>query len=924
MNNNFIIRGSLMRKIFIFFNFIFYFTSTLIFAGETGKIVGQVLDKDNSEPLPGVNIFLQGTMIGASSDLEGEFFIINIPPGEYIVECSMIGYQTVILENVSVQSDQTTSLFFELSTKVLETADAIVVVAKRPLVQKDLTASKKVTTSKEIKALPVESFSAILSTQAGVTVGANGALHIRGGRSNEISYMVDGVSVANPYSGSGLGTTVSTNAIEEMTVVSGAFNAEYGNAMSGVVNLVTKDGTSKYSGNFTSYVGDYFSNDKDIFKNIDDIDFLNNQNFEGTLSGPLPNFLESKPTFFISAKYRKSEGYLYGVREHNPSDSANFNLKADTILVEVEDKIFTERIEFFDEWYIENTGDGAIVPMNPSESINLLGKMKFQLNESLILRLKSIYNNNKSKSYDHFYKYNPDGTNNFFSNSSHTSARIVHTLSPSTFYELRGAYNFRESKSYLYEDPYDPRYVPTDKIQGNPSGTTFAFGGTRNGHSYIKTHSYIGKFDISSQINKKHFVKAGIEAKIHRVNWEFFSVLYDRINYNEPTILGLDSPYHDKAERWPREASAYLQDKIEFDNMIMNVGLRYDYFFSNTDYIANLIQPDGDVKEATPKHTFSPRLGISFPITSRGIIHFSYGHFSQMPSYSTLYANPDFKLPKAGTTYFGYGNLRPQKTIMYEMGLQQQLTDAIAIDATVFYRDVRDYLTPQSIKFKDLDGEHRDYVVYQNQDYANIKGFTLALVHRISPSVPVSLKLDYTFQVAEGNDNNATAFYYNSLSDQVTVREILPLDWDQAHSLYGTITLKPIENASISFIGRLTSGLPYSPYLYRQNYDTTPNSERKPSSNSIDLLASYKFKFFKFDFTAFIKIYNLLDTRNEKYVFNDTGRANYTYAFRNQQETESLKNHYGESGVHTYDEYINRPDWYSSPRQIRLGFSFDF
>ncbi len=913
-----------MRTKHIIFSFILYFISTLVFAGETGKIVGRVVDKDKGEPLPGVNIMLQGTVLGASSDLDGEFFIINIPPGSHKVECSMIGYQTIVMQDISVQSDQTTSLFFELSEEVLETADAIIVVADRPLIQKDLTASKKVTTAKEIKALPVESFNAILSTQAGVTVGANGALHIRGGRSNEISYLVDGVSVANPYSGSGLGTTVSTNAIEEMTVVSGAFNAEYGNAMSGVVNLVTKDGKSEYSGSLTSYFGDYFSSDNEIFTNLDNINMFSNKNFEGTFSGPLPNLLGTNPTFFMSAKYRKSEGYLYGIREHSPSDSANFDLKSDTTWIEVEDKIYTKRIEYYDEWYIERTGDNAFVPMNPSESINLLGKIKFQLTESLILRLKSIYNNNESKSYNHYYKYNPDGVMSKFSNSTHVLARLVHTLSPSTFYELRGAYNYRNSERYLYKDPYDSRYVPTDKIKGNPGGTTFGFGGTNRGHEYIETHSYIGKFDISSQVNKKHFVKAGIEAKLHRLNWEFFSILYDRINYNKPTVPDLDSPYHDKAERWPREIATYLQDKIEFDNMIMNVGLRYDYFFSNTKYITNLVQPDGAVKEASPKHTFSPRLGLSFPITSRGIIHFSYGHFSQMPDYSALFANPDFKLPKAGTTFFGYGNLRPQKSIMYEMGLQQQLTDDIAMDATVFYRDIRDYLTPQSILFKDLDGEHRNYYIYQNQDYANIKGFTLTFVHRISKRMPVSVKLDYTFEIAEGNDNDREAFYYNSLSDQVTVREILPLDWDQAHSLYGTVTMEPIEQLSISFIGRLTSGLPYTPYLYNQNYDNTPNSERKPSANSMDLMASYKFEFSKFDFTAFIKVYNLFDIRNEKYVFNDTGSAKYTYAFRSQQETETFKNHYGEPGVHTYDEFINHPDWYSSPRQIRVGFSFDF
>ncbi len=896
------------------------------FAGNTGKIAGHVSDAKTGEPIPGANIILRGTFLGAATDLNGDYYIINIPPGKYTVECSVVGYQTVVMKDVEVQSDQTTIINFKVREQTLTMNEAIEVVAERPMVQKDLTASKKVTTAEEIQALPAENFTQIVALQAGVTRGADGALHIRGGRSNEVAYLMDGVSVANPYSTNGLATTVANNAIQEMTVVSGAFNAEYGHAMSGVVNITTKDGGSQFKGSLTTYSGDYISNHTNIFTNIDDVNPLANRNIEGTLSGPIPFFKSKKLTFFFSGKYAASDGYLYGIREHNPSDSANFKGKIVEYLVETDEKKFERRQKFIDEWYIENTGDYKKVPMNPSWAYNMLGKLKYNLSPSIILRVESIYNRSWWKSYHHAYKYNPDGDYNYYSQSWHTAMKWTHTLSPSTFYEFRLATNYRHYQRYVYKNPYDPRYVPTDKIQGSPPGVHFVFGGTRMGHVNQRSHSYIAKFDFTSQVTKRHQVKFGFEGRLHRLRNETYTILYDRINYNEPTVLGLSSPYHDYYDRWPREFSAYIQDKIEYQSMIINVGVRYDYFWSKSKYAKDLLQPDGALAEATPKHTVSPRLGVSFPITSTGIIHFSYGHFSQMPSFSALYVNPDFELPKSGTPTFGNANLRPQRTVMYEIGLQQQLTSDISIDATGFYRDIRDLLALQRIKFRSLEGDLRDYRIYVNQDYGNIKGFTLSINKRLTRNSPIGFNLEYTYQVAEGNDNNTDAFFYNSLSGLTTIKRIVPLDWDQPHNLYAIVTVSPIKNFTTSIIGKLSSGYPYTPFIYNKdfNYDVEPNSDRKPTQKYVDLQSSYRFKINQFYLTLFAKVYNLFDTLNELYVYNDTGRATYTFANRSQQETETLIKHYGEPGVHTWKEYMTRPDYYSKPREVRVGLTIEF
>jgi len=295
-----------------------------------------------------------------------------------------------------------------------------------------------------------------------------------------------------------------------------------------------------------------------------------------------------------------------------------------------------------------------------------------------------------------------------------------------------------------------------------------------------------------------------------------------------------------------------------------------------------------------------------------------------MPPLKDLYTNANFILPVSVTTLFGNANLNPEQTIIYEMGLQQQFGDRIAIDITGFYKDIRDLLAWQTIQFRSLDGDIRTYRMRQNQDYGNVRGITLSLSKRVAPGDPISAKIDYTFQVAEGNDNANDAFYYNSLSGYERIKTIIPLDWDQSHNLYASIGVDLWEALNLSFIGKLSTGYPYSPQIAFTTYVTEENSDRKPTQKTVDLRAGYRFYTSAVNYEIFIKIYNLFDTLNERYVFDDTGRATYTYANRIVNEPESFIKHYGEPGVHSYDEYNIRPNYYRSPREIRFGLSVQF
>jgi len=917
-------------------NILFVLMTTLVFAN-TGKISGKITNSATGEPLAGVNVFLEGSSYGSATNSEGEYVIMNIPPGNYTLRATYIGYTSYKINDLRVNLDRTTYQNFELKEAVIE-GEEVVVLADRPLVYKDLTASQKITTSDEIKIMPVESFLGVLTTQAGVNQGAGGELHIRGGRSNEVGYYIDGVSVANPFFTNGLAVNISNKALEEMKVVSGAFNAEYGNAMSGIVNLQVKDGGKDYHGSLSYQSGDHQSDDSKIFTNIDNFNLFTNKVFEGTINGPMP-FIRNRDqfTFNLSARLSDSEGYFYGVREHTVGDSADFR----------DDE----------NWYIEMNGDSSFVPMSPSNNVNLMGKFTYKVNPLMKLSLQLLHSGGESKSYSHAYKYNPDGTSTSLSANNNYSLKLNHALNARNFYEANislsntnyMSYQFKPidlsssmdqneaerfgSNKYVLHNYFEDsskywilnehEYAPSSRIKGSPSSPTFLFGGSKRGHSYRKSNSLSFKFDFTSQINNRHEIKTGINYRSDNLDERNFSILFDNQEYRIPTILPEnDSPSHSHYNNKSVFLSGYIQDKIEYDNFITNIGIRYDQFDPDENYIINFLNPEGESKKAEKKIMVSPRAGVAFPITDQGILHFSYGHFYQMPTLRRLYKRSIFGAGLAPT--IGYANLKPEKTVLYEFGLQQQIGKITAIEMSAFYKDIRDLLALQSIRYESEKYGPSNYSIYMNKDYGNVKGYTFSFTKRYDPISKTSAFVDYTYQVTEGNSVTSGSFYYNALSGEQDEKRIVPLAWDQRHILNTNISIGDPRNWNVGVISKLSSGWPYTPNIPDANYIPQPNSSRKPWQWRIDMRIHKNLKVRNLNYLFFMKIYNLLDRRNERYVFNDTGRAGYTYVYQSTQETQGFKNHYGESGVHEWSEYQLRPHYYTSPRSINIGLSIDF
>lgn len=289
--------------------------ATVALAGVTGKISGRVTEAATGETLPGANVILINTLTGAAADMDGRYVILNVSPGVYSLQVSMMGYGSVIYENIRVSIDLTTKVDFQLSEEVLESGESVTIFATRELVQRDLTASTAILGAEEIASLPIAEISDAIALQAGI-ISSGGSLHIRGGRSGEIGYWIDGIPVTDVFDG---GSVIEFNkdAVQELQVITGAFNAEYGQAQSGIINIATKEGSNIFGGSVSAYAGDHLSNHDEIFFGINDFDAVDTRNFEISLHGPI---VKDKLFYFINGRRINRGGHNRGRRKFLPTD----------------------------------------------------------------------------------------------------------------------------------------------------------------------------------------------------------------------------------------------------------------------------------------------------------------------------------------------------------------------------------------------------------------------------------------------------------------------------------------------------------------------------------------------------------------------------------------------------------------------------
>ncbi|MBK6765035.1 MAG: TonB-dependent receptor [bacterium] len=527
--------------------------SSAVFAGTTGKIAGRITDNENGDAVIGAAVLVQGTSLGAAADINGDFYILNVPPGNVTLKVNAIGYAPQTLEGLRVISDQTSTVNFELSVEALTTGE-VVITAERKLIENDRTFATSTVGSADMQALRVANLAQVIEMGGGGGGGGG-----RGGRSGEVMYLVDGISVTDAYDNS-QGTQVDNKVVQELQVISGTFNAEYGQAMSGIVNIVTKEGAPEYHGTASTEFGDYVSSHDDTWMNIGHVSPLDVQDYTFTLYGPTP--LMNKLSFYGSLRYLDDDGWLYGQRRWNV-----YNPNVDPE-------------HFSDSSYVLRDGDESYAAMNYNLERWANLKLSYPLNEKTKLSYSTFYSARTYRDYAHDWKYIPDGTLRRYRDGRTNVLRLNQTLSAAVFYEASLTNTYSEYQHYLFEDWDDERYLHPDYAV-KPAGNTLFVAGTdlARFRRYTNTNQVTGA--MSWQVGKLHLLKGGLDLKAHEVFYEDITLSPPQVITSREwdfSIEPLSARSHDMYKNNPTEFGLYVQDKFELPSLIVNFGLRFDYF----------------------------------------------------------------------------------------------------------------------------------------------------------------------------------------------------------------------------------------------------------------------------------------------------------------------------------------------------------
>jgi len=922
-------------------------TAAPAWCGTTGKLSGRVID-EKKQPLAGVNVRIEGQPLGAISDEQGSYFILNIPAAPYAVHAKLIGYAAFTADRVEISPDFTTTLDITLKTEALQ-LEEVRVEAQRPLLQRDATNTTRFISADDIARLPTRGYQDAAAQQSGVVSfqrlidreSQNGpTLIIRGGRPNETAYYLDGYSQQDPLTGNAT-TAINNNAIQEIVVQNGGFNAEYGRIMSGVVNVITKEGQSRYGGSLEALT-DNFGGTGNPYLGTHAYDY---NVYDANLGGPLlPG--RDVGNFYISAQ-RRWEG------DRRPNSAF----------------------------------DGPL-PVNSLSGWTGQGKVTLPIRERVTLKLGALVSNDDWREYLNTYRFNLIHAPRYQDRNRSFTGQLNHTLNAKSFYSLGASWFYTERKRGdgvffdnvgLYGsvpqpdfDQQIPWFWPGTSDPNSPLGhilDSLATIGGGTGHvwdDYLRRQSqyWAIRGDYTSQWNPFHQIKGGFEYDQHTLRYydHYFPVNFiggdvtniDRYGFSADGTSnedgGIDGP------RRPRTLALYLQDKYERGGLIVNAGLRYDYINVDTQALRSEQYPlgtgpayvlaDSNLTESKTYARVSPRIGIGFPITDRTVLHANWGQFYQQPNLQDLYVSYrflEYKIVNAGYFVgFGNPNLKPEQTQAYEVGIAHALSDFAKLDATIYYKDVKDLVEVQAVSSKP-----NGFTSYRNADFATIKGldlgFTLRRVNHIQANVAYSL----SSAVGTGSVSNSSAnpAWYGSEIPKQTA----PLDFDQRHKISVNLDyllgkgegprpggVPVLERSSLNLLWNLASG---TPYTQTEIYDEVGlaagakqpvgplNSRSAPWTQSIDFKASRGFTVAGLDVSAYLWVLNLLDTRNAISVYTGTGSPNTTGFLdtpSGQVAAADLQTKYGIAIDPAYALAQQNQTLFVNPRLIRFGLRMGF
>ena len=1008
-------------------------------AGVTGKISGRITDATTGDPLAGANVVIEGTIQGAACDAEGDYYIINVPPGTYVVTASMIGYETVRTTGVLVSVDRTITVNYPLSTTVIELA-AVTAEAERREIKLDVAQSQIAATAEQIYDVPlVQDIEGFINLQAGIEDQV-----IRGGELDQTQMWVDGLPVVNNVTNRPM-NIVNLSAIQEITIIKGGFQAEYGNLRSGMINIVTKEGRRDYHGSIDYRytvpqqkhrgAGIFDWDNYWIRSFLDpDVAFVGTEN--GTWDEDMQDqyisfdgwndYADGKP--LTPEDYRKQYIWQHrakgnsalgipsaeelghphpGEYGNKPDVNIDLSLSGPVPVIGgfLGDMTFLLSHRDFKEQYVyPEAGDFMY-------NRNTFVKLTSRLSPSMKLGIIGSFGIEESAGSDPLNIGGVGGRGTYFVHGASPmdieqtmiGLTFDHVLSPSTFYNLRisqlsvendmhGARLYRDAAEE-YKDANDngvwdagEKYTDANGDGEYNKGTMYEIGDTGikiderpwgwywvSGYQYaLVDRQVIGgvgggslnsnaintlnvKFDLTSQITKRNQIKTG---------FEFVRDSYDVYSGQK----GLD-PTDDSITDWeqgPIRGGFYIQDKLEYEGMIANIGLRADFndpntgWYTGAPYSPNLgkVFLGGDIYarkdkfldtvDETPVEgnlTISPRLGISHPISDVSKIFFSYGHYYSMPQSADQF-QINWGSSARGITDLGNPGLEMPRTIAYELGYEHELANLFLLSLTGYYKDVSDQIGETS--YENYDGDV-DYDIADNIHYADIRGFEIEL--RKNYGRWITGWANYTYMVEtegligrEANFEDPRMQLLEGISNPTQERPLprpladamiivrTPLQWGPS---VGGIYLIDQLSASLLFHYRSGSYMtwePVEPYTLEDNLQWQ-------SEFYFDARLKKTLSIGRNDFEFFVDVVNLFDVKYMRdWGFrNSTDRRRYMESLHLPMYSETK---YVDAGGYTAGDdklgdvrssdkdYIDMPNrdfgaW-NAPRSITLGFLYSF
>jgi len=695
-----------------------------------------------------------------------------------------------------------------------------------------------------IEELPLETIEQVLKLQAGAVTDGSGQLHLRGGRSGEVVYYIDGQKIEDPFEGAAP-MLINREAVEELTVLSGTFNAEYGEAMSGVVQIITREGGQNFHAGY-----EYLS--------------------------PMVN----------TSPYRKTDWVQPGsdaVRQNGESMYQPFGLSEEPVnVLPMQGRMHlyicgpvtgSRNTTYFLSSLLQN--ENSYLPFGYEQNRSGTGKVTHSYGKGGKIAFSGSWGWSNYQNYSHAWKYVPEHFHRHFLRDRRLEVQWVHQLGQDFFFSLHAGAHQQEHDVKIFEDwqdYLDSGYQPEDFTFASYFYDENDWSDTYRESSSI---SYSAGGEATCQYGNYHQFKCGADARI--LNLKMLDIREMDIGTNNQPA-GIIDRYGES----PREYSAYLQDKIELDYLVLNAGLRWDYTDPQSQGWSNPEDPESGLADAPVSQQFSPRLGLAHPINDNISLYFAYGHFFQYPYYQNLFMNSVDLSPDtlAERSFDAVGNrmLKPQRTVTYEVGLKGNLSRNVGFTLTAYYKDITDLVGTKLVRV----GTKYNYAMFRNIDYASVVGFEIGLTRRLSKNW--SFEGNYAYSVAKGNSSEPLQGFWNAYYQQPEARQEYYLDFDRRHTLKGMMIYQTGKNSfssgflnsvlsdvTVGVAASFASGLPYTPYSGAGEQLALTNSARMDASMTVDLRLSKILMRAPAKITLLVYVDNLFDFINDLRVNSETG-----------------------------------------------------